>query len=72
MFDKFYFCDYDEENTYLFKGAVLSIDGQEMLTIEKEFSKEEYQNKGREFAEELLAQGAGEMIKQIKEEIGQR
>ena len=60
------------ENTYSFKGAVLSIDGQEMLTIEKEFSKEEYQNKGREFAEELLAQGAGEMIKQIKEEIGQR
>lgn len=60
------------ENTYSFKGAVLSIDGQEMLTIEKEFLKEEYQNKGREFAEELLAQGAGEMIKKIKEEIGQR
>lgn len=60
------------ENTYSFKGAVLSIDGQEMLTIEEEFSKEEYQNKGREFAEELIAQGAGEMIIKIKEEIGQR
>lgn len=60
------------ENTYSFKGAVLSINGQEMLTIEKEFTKEEYQNKGREFAEELLAQGAGEMITKIKEEIGQR
>jgi len=60
------------ENTYSFKGAVLSIDGQEMLTIEEEFSKEEYQNKGREFAEALIAQGAGEMITKIKEEIGQR
>lgn len=59
-------------NTYSFRGAVLSIDGQEMLTIEKEFTKEEYQNKGCEFAEELIAQGAGEMIKKIKEEIGQR
>lgn len=60
------------ENKYSFKGAVLSIDGQEMLTIEKEFSKEEYKNKGREFAEALIAKGAGEMITKIKEEIGQR
>lgn len=61
-----------DENTYTFKGAVLSIDGQEMLTIENEFQKEEYVNKGREFAEELIAKGAAEMITKIKQEIGQR
>lgn len=61
-----------DENTYSFKGAVLSIDGQEMLTIENEFQKDEYVNKGREFAEELIAKGAAEMITKIKQEIGQR
>ena len=61
-----------DENTYSFKGAVLSIDGQEMLTIENEFQKEDYVNKGREFAEELIAKGAAEMITKIKQEIGQR
>ncbi|RLZ12297.1 hydroxymethylbilane synthase [Faecalibacter macacae] len=61
-----------DENTYTFKGAVLSIDGQEMLTIENEFQKGEYLNKGREFAEELIAKGAAEMITKIKQEIGQR
>ncbi|MBS7333019.1 MAG: hydroxymethylbilane synthase [Weeksellaceae bacterium] len=61
-----------DENTYSFKGAVLSIDGQEMLTIENEFQKDEYVNKGREFAEELIAKGAAEMIIKIKQEIGQR
>ena len=61
-----------DENTYTFKGAVLSIDGQEMLTIENEFQKGEYVNKGREFAEELIAKGAAEMITKIKQEIGQR
>lgn len=61
-----------DENTYSFKGAVLSIDGQEMLTIENEFQKGEYVNKGREFAEELIAKGAAEMITKIKQEIGQR
>lgn len=61
-----------DENTYTFKGAVLSIDGQEMLIIENEFQKGEYLNKGREFAEELIAKGAAEMITKIKQEIGQR
>lgn len=61
-----------DDNTYTFKGAVLSIDGQEMLTIENEFQKEDYVNKGREFAEELIAKGAADMITKIKQEIGQR
>ncbi|UWX68052.1 hydroxymethylbilane synthase [Empedobacter stercoris] len=59
----------DEEN-YSFKGAILSIDGQEMISIERQFKANEYLTKGREFAEECIAQGAGKMIEQIKKEIG--
>lgn len=40
-----------------------------MITIEREFQIEDYANKGREFAEECIAQGADVMIKAIKEEI---
>lgn len=61
-----------DDLTYSFKGAVLSIDGQEMLTIEDEFQREEYSTKGQEFAEKLIAKGAAEMITKIKQEIGQR
>ncbi len=56
-------------DTCTFKGAILSIDGREMITIEREFQIEDYANKGREFAEECIAQGADVMIKAIKEEI---
>ena len=59
----------DEEN-YSFKGAILSIDGQEMISIERQFKANEYLTKGREFAEECIAQGAEKMIEQIKKEIG--
>lgn len=59
----------DDEN-YLFKGAILSIDGQEMISIERQFKANEYRTKGREFAEECIAQGAAKMIEQIKKEIG--
>ena len=60
------------ENEFKFSGAVLSIDGQEMLTVNGNFTKAEYLYKGREYAEELIAQGAAEMIEKIKQEIGQR
>ena len=59
----------DEEN-YSFKGAILSIDGQEMISIERQFKADEYLTKGREFAEECIAQGAAKMIEEIKKEIG--
>ena len=61
-----------DKDLYTFKGAVLSIDGQEMLTVESEFFKSEYLNKGKDFANELIAKGAAEMITKIKQEIGQR
>lgn len=61
----------DEEN-YSFKGAILSIDGQEMISIEREFNASDYLTKGREFAEECIAQGAGKMIEQIKQQIGSK
>ncbi len=59
----------DDEN-YSFKGAILSIDGQEMISIERQFKADEYLTKGREFAEECIAQGAAKMIEEIKKEIG--
>ncbi len=59
----------DEEN-YSFKGAILSIDGQEMISIERQFKADEYLTKGLEFAEECIAQGAAKMIEEIKKEIG--
>ena len=61
----------DDEN-YSFKGAILSIDGKEMITIERQFKANEYPTKGKEFAEECIAQGAAKMIEEIKKEIGSK
>lgn len=61
-----------DEDNYSFKGAILSIDGQEMISIEREFKASDYLTKGREFAEECIAQGAGKMIEQIKQQIGSK
>lgn len=52
-----------------FKGAILSIDGKEMISIEREFNVADYADKGHEFAQECIAQGADRMITAIKEQI---
>ena len=43
-----------------------------MISIERQFKANEYLTKGREFAEECIAQGAGKMIEEIKKEIGSK
>ena len=49
-----------------FKGAILSLDGKQMISIEESFSVSKYENKGKELAGKCLEKGAGELIKEIK------
>lgn len=49
-----------------FKGAILSVDGKKLISVEESFSVSEHENKGKELAEKCLEKGAGELIKEIK------
>lgn len=52
-----------------FKGAILSLDGQKLISVEENFPKSEFENKGKELAEKCLKKGAGELIQQIKTQL---
>ncbi|HLV23185.1 MAG TPA: hydroxymethylbilane synthase [Moheibacter sp.] len=52
-----------------FKGSILSLDGKQMISIEKNFSTSAFENKGKELAEKCLEKGAGTLIKEIKKQI---
>ena len=52
-----------------FKGAVLSLNGQKMISVEENFTGSEFENKGKNLAEKCLEKGAGELIKEIKSQI---
>lgn len=54
------------EDQIQFQGAILSLDGQKIISVEENFSKKEFQNKGRELAERCLGIGAKELIETIK------
>jgi hydroxymethylbilane synthase len=57
------------EDTFIFKGALLSIDGKQKLEIEKIVPVEEWKKLGFNCANEILEQGGAELMKTIKESL---
>lgn len=62
------FAEINGENVH-FKGAVLSLDGQKMISVEEKFLKSAFENKGKELAEKCLANGAEELIREVQKEL---
>jgi hydroxymethylbilane synthase len=57
------------EDTFIFKGALLSIDGKQKLEIEKIVPVEEWKKLGFNCAQEILENGGVELMKTIKESL---
>ena len=59
----------EADDTILFKGALLSIDGKQKIEINKSVSIEEWKKLGYHAAEEILENGGKELMKSIKETL---
>lgn len=59
------FAEINNENVH-FKGAVLSLDGKEIISVEEDFSKSEFENKGKELAEKCFEKGAKALIEEVQ------
>ena len=59
----------EADDTILFKGALLSIDGKQKIEINKSVSLEEWKKLGYHAAEEILENGGKELMKSIKETL---
>ena len=57
------------EDTFTFKGSLLSIDGKQKLEIEKIVPVEEWKKLGFHCANEILEKGGAELMKSIKESL---
>ena len=57
------------EDNFVFKGALLSIDGKQKLEIEKIVPVEEWKKLGFHCAQEILDNGGAELMKTIKESL---
>jgi hydroxymethylbilane synthase len=57
------------EDTFIFKGSLLSIDGKQKLEIEKIVPVEEWKKLGFNCANEILGNGGAELMKTIKESL---
>ena len=57
------------EDTFTFKGSLLSIDGKQKLEIEKIVPVEEWKKLGFNCANEILEKGGAELMKTIKESL---
>jgi hydroxymethylbilane synthase len=57
------------EDTFTFKGALLSIDGMQKLEIEKIVNVEEWKKLGFNCANEILENGGADLMKVIKESL---
>lgn len=62
------FAEIKAENVH-FKGAVLSLDGSQIISVEENFPKIEFENKGKALAEKCLANGAKELIQEVQKEL---
>ncbi|SDK75516.1 hydroxymethylbilane synthase [Salinimicrobium catena] len=58
-----------EDEKIHFKGALFSIDGSQKLEVEKSIPVSENKGFGKACAEEILASGGAELMKQIKDSI---
>ena len=59
----------DVEDTFIFKGSLLSVNGKEKLEIEKIVPVEEWKKVGFNCANEILKNGGAELMKSIKESL---
>jgi hydroxymethylbilane synthase len=59
----------ESEDTFTFKGALLSIDGKQKMEIEKIVPVEEWKKLGFNCATEILQNGGAELMKTIKESL---
>ena len=57
------------DNQIRFEGALLSLDGQEKLHIEKQVSIDSYNNFGEICAKEILANGGASLMQSIKRDL---
>ncbi len=57
------------EDSFTFKGSLLSIDGKQKLEIEKVVPVEEWKKLGFNCANEILEKGGAELMKSIKESL---
>jgi len=57
------------EDTFTFKGSLLSIDGKQKLEMEKIVPVEEWKKLGFNCANEILENGGAELMKVIKESL---
>ena len=57
------------EDTFIFKGSLLSVDGKQKLEIEKTVAVEEWKKLGFHCANEILENGGAELMKTIKESL---
>lgn len=57
------------EDTFIFKGVLLSIDGKQKLEIEKTVDVSEWKKLGFNCANEILENGGAELMKTIKESL---
>ena len=57
------------EDTFTFKGSLLSIDGKQKLEIEKIVPVEEWKKLGFHCANKILENGGAELMKEIKESL---
>lgn len=55
-----------ENNGFTFKGALLSVDGQQKISISHTIHSSEWSNAGKRAADELLENGGSELMKQIR------
>lgn len=61
------YCELDD--TFSFKGSLLSIDGKQKLEIDKIVPVEEWKKLGFHCAQEILEKGGAELMKTIKESL---
>lgn len=59
----------EHDDTILFKGVLLSIDGKEKIGIEKTVPLEEWKKLGYTLAQEILANGGSELMANIKKTL---
>jgi hydroxymethylbilane synthase len=59
----------ESDDTFIFKGVLLSIDGKEKLEIEKTVDVSEWKKLGFNCANEILERGGAELMKTIKESL---
>jgi hydroxymethylbilane synthase len=57
------------EDTFFFKGALLSVDGKQKIEIEKTVDVSEWKKLGFNCANEILEKGGAELMKNIKESL---